>query len=486
MIRLPKQNASNETTGLALKQTIFSWNEGVRTIDKRFFVEDSDYYYFMDIEADYFEYTDYETIMPFERGRKANFKSIFKWKLRDYQEVIRSFIMDKLKRNITTTRILIELATGKGKTATACETFTKINKRFTILILPKYIDKWIGDINEYIDLNDDDYFVVRGGGLLVKLMEMKKSEVPRIVILSNRTIMNAMKDMRDGTYDEKYPMKLYDLMEHIGSTQLLVDEVHQEFESIYNANIILNPKFTLGLSATYYNDDYKVNQNLKKFFTKENKINPLELDRYRNVISIEFTLSENKKINNINFFTKSYCHNTFEGSLFRRKVILNKYLEMILFNFSRFVEDSEWHRDGKTLIFAGTAKMIDAIIKALKERYPKKDIRRYMGKDPLKNILEADITVTTIGSAGTALDVENLRTVYNTVSMASTNANNQVFGRLREIEGHFPNYIYHWSKNFPSHERHHNLRMRKLGPMVNKWSFADYDIDLAPVSKWGF
>jgi superfamily II DNA or RNA helicase len=481
MFRIAKGSDIGVVDRLRHELTTYEWKDGVRHEDRRFYVEDERYYYFLDTARKELKGTNAEEIKPFVGNANANFKSIAPFKLYDYQEIIRGFVMKQYRVRFGSIRTLVALATGKGKTAVACETFTKLNKRFSILILPKYVEKWILDINKYIDLTEDDYYIVKGGDSLIKLMEMEKKDIPRIVIFSNRTIYNAMVGMSTGEYGNKYPMPLYELMEHIGSSQLLVDEVHQEFNSIYNSAIMLNPHFLLGLSATFNADDKSVKRHLDNFFFTRDRINPLQVEKYRRITSIHYTIGFMKWVKWKSYFTGGYCHITFEGSIMRNGKLLNAYIEMLLHTYEDEVVRNKDANKGKTLIFASTAKMIDKLVYAFKIKYPDKDIRKYMGKDPLSNILEADLTFTTLGSSGTAIDVPNLRTVINTVSMKSTNQNDQVFGRLRAIDGYTPNYVYLWSESVGSQGAHHHYRMNLFKDRVLKWTLKDYYKDLLPM-----
>jgi len=72
--------------------------------------------------------------------------------------------------------------------------------------------------------------------------------------------------------------------------------------------------------------------------------------------------------------------------------------------------------------------------------------------------LEADITVSTFQSSGTALDIPKLITCLQTVNMGSMQANLQSIGRLRDIGKHV-RYIYFYANNIPSHRKYHFQRM---------------------------
>ena len=72
---------------------------------------------------------------------------------------------------------------------------------------------------------------------------------------------------------------------------------------------------------------------------------------------------------------------------------------------------------------------------------------------------EADIIVSTPGSAGTGTDIENLRTVLMTIASGSDILNKQSLGRLRELpNGDTPIYAYTWIRNIQAHCNYQEIR----------------------------
>lgn len=486
MIKVPKGVNSikgeykGELASLIRRQEVYRFEDGARILDKQFYCEDKNNFYFLNKLKSLLTSTKYEEILPNEKRVSAKFKSNSPFSLRDYQEVIKKFVKKRLKRLYT--RVLVALDTGKGKTLVGCNIFVTHNIRFSILILPKYIEKWISDIKKNIKLTDDDYYLVQGSESLIKLMMMKKKDIPRIIIYSNRTLLNAIKHMNvfGEIYSDRYPMALTDLMGHTGSTQLLIDESHQEFNSLYLCVIMLNPRMVLGLSATFDTDEQDSKQHFLDMFPAVDRVNPLDIDKYRSCIAMEYHVGRGDKVWCTNYYTKNYCHLTYEKNITRSPKLLEAYLTMIEdIVLVRYIGNKE-SRKGKMLIFASSKIMIELIIGKLKKAYPAVDIRRYMGEDPLANVLDAEICVTTIGSAGTAIDIENLREVLMTVSVSSTNANIQAFGRLRQIPDFTPNFTYIWSKDIGTQINHHKVKMGLYGKRTTSFKVEEYGVDLLP------
>jgi superfamily II DNA or RNA helicase len=486
MVIVPKKDNmlmgsyGQELKDLISRQEVYRYEDGERIIDKRFYSECKDNFYFMNKMKHFLTKTIIKEIEPFSGSVKANFKSNSKFDLYDYQKVIKKFVLTRLKSKRRFNKILVSLDTGKGKTLTACNIYTTLNIRFTILILPKYIEKWINDVQKNIKIKREEFLVIQGSDSLEKLMRMKKKDVPRIIIFSNRTMLNALKNMEDGTYNERFKVPLWDLMKFIGSRQLLIDEAHQEFHSLYLVATVLNPKFLLGLSATFDTDERESKKHFLDMFPGIDRINPLGLDKYRNVTAVEYRVGRASDLNVTNYFTKAYCHTTFETSLMRKSQMLEGYLTMIAeIAFMKYFSQKD-KNSGRLLIFANTRIMIEHIIRRLKREHPSYDIRKYMGEDPLENILDAQVCVTTLGSAGTAIDIEDLRQIIMTTSQASTNGNIQAFGRLRQIPDHIPDFTYLWSMDIGTQQNHHRTKMNLFRERTLKYSKEDYGIDLWP------
>jgi ERCC4-related helicase len=96
--------------------------------------------------------------------------------------------------------------------------------------------------------------------------------------------------------------------------------------------------------------------------------------------------------------------------------------------------------------------------KYLKKKYPQLDVRRYCEDDPYEDVIEPDIRVTTILSAGTALDIPQLITVIMTNSVNSPVANLQTLGRLRELKDREVCFYYLFCEEIKKHVEYHHAR----------------------------
>ena len=479
MLVMQKSGFSNPE--ILQQQTVYKWEDGQKLVDAKMYTEDDEFYYFLNEALEGKEYiVNKAEVPPYESKTSAKLKFMSKFNLFDYQETIKKFLLRRFKKVIPN-RLLVTLAPGKGKTLVACNTLVKINRRFAIVVLAQYIDKWISDVKKNMNITGEDIYVVQGKKSLTKLMGMKKKEIPKIVIFSNRTLLNVIKRMEDGTYGEDFNIPLYGLLEHCDIDTVLLDEVHQEFVSIYKIIMMLNPRRTLGLSATFSTDNRALKPHFEDFFKSFNRINPLGKDKYRNVTSVQFKFSNTRGINYINWFTKAFGHVNLEASILKFPTISKRYLDMIEYMvLKKYIKRPKGTR-GRCLIFVSTIAMAEQVVARLQSKYPDFDIRKYTGEDQMKNVLEPDICCSTLGSAGTAIDIDQLTTVIQTVSILSSNANIQSFGRLREIDGRDDlNFVYLWTEDISSMKSHHMNRIRLFDGDYIKWYYETYPVDINP------
>lgn len=105
-------------------------------------------------------------------------------------------------------------------------------------------------------------------------------------------------------------------------------------------------------------------------------------------------------------------------------------------------------------------------------KYPALKVRRYCEQDPFDNLNEADLIITTVISAGTAVDIANLRVVVQTVCISSSVANIQTLGRLRKLSGdRDTRFCYIYADNLNKQRSYHNRRVELFSNRVANHKF---------------
>lgn len=100
--------------------------------------------------------------------------------------------------------------------------------------------------------------------------------------------------------------------------------------------------------------------------------------------------------------------------------------------------------------------------------------------------MEPDIRVSTVLSAGTGIDIKNLRVCILTQALSSIKANIQAFGRLRELKGDTrgTQFYYLNCRNIPQHLIYHDKKVELLRERTKAQLTLDYDKRLGKYGDW--
>ena len=365
---------------------------------------------------------------------------------------------------------LVDLEMGRGKSLIAAYAVTELNMRTAILVLPKYIEKWVEDVKKYTDVNDDEIFIIQGYNSILTLLKDGFDKY-KFIIISMRTMANYIND-----YEEKSSnviMSPYDFFLKSGIGVLLNDETHQEFHAVYKTTLYMDAYKFIGLSATLDTNQLDIKNIHHILFPLDRRIsNIVEYVKYIDVYAIRYSISTNKGIAYKTHM--GYNHIKYEQSILRNPLFRSNYIDMIL----HYIEVGYYNRrksGDKALVFASTIDMCTLLTKAIQNKYPNLDVRRYVEDDPYENLMNADISISTTLGAGTAVDIPQLLTVIQTISMGSLQANKQSFGRLRNLGDTETRFYYTYCGNIGDQYRLHKDRKTQLMPMSKSYHFIEYD-----------
>lgn len=396
---------------------------------------------------------------------KLNLKLSNKFILREYQDTT----VDMLTSDDAESQQLVDLKTGYGKGIISIAGLCKIDMKTGIIIKPNYIEKWIIELKEKTDIEDEDIFIIRGSESIYKLMT---DEVDfKIAIISLRT-MSLYIDRYLRNEEEIHPIHI---LRKIHAGVLLNDETHQEFYAVYLSNLFLAPKRFIGLSATMVHRDANMVKIYNSMFpTRINNV--VEYTENVDVVAISYSMLIPKKFK---FKTpQGYNHVKFEQSLVQYPKLLNGYLDMITHYVQTVYCDVRKNKQ-KLIIFASTIAFCTILTNHLKKVFKEYNVVRFTQDDSYDELMASDIAVSTLLKAGTALDIKGLIAVVNTVPMASMQYNQQSAGRLREIDDTDTTYYYLYSINIPDHIRLHKERRSSLDGKTKSYKYDRYDKTLS-------
>lgn len=389
-----------------------------------------------------------------------------KFLLRDYQEAYSSILTNPNAK----ASLLVDLPTGYGKTLISMYSIVKLNLRTMIVVLPKYIEKWIDDVKKYTNVEDEDIFVVQGGDTLQELMNDNDISY-KFIIVSMRTMSNFISDYE--TNPHGCTMSPQKFIEHLKVGVMLNDETHQHFHALVKICLYTNVLRMIGLSATLDSNQKDIKEIYNLVFKPENRVsNLIEYTPYIHTKAISYRIAN---LRNIKYkLPQGYNHNLYEQSILKNPVLLKSYIEMIKYYVKESYIDRKEKGD-KLLIFCANVTMCTVIANQLKTEYQDIDVRRYVEDDPYENIINAEISVSTNLSAGTAIDIPGLISVIQTVSISSLQANLQAFGRLRKIPDKEVWYYYIYSPDIRNQYKMHKERKSILYNRSKEFLYSEYN-----------
>ncbi len=391
------------------------------------------------------------------------------WTLRDRQPEVVDFIMREMDGDYNSR--LVTLPTGYGKGSTALWAICQRNQRTIVIVLPKYIEKWVADIQKSTTATDKDIITVQGSDYLRGLIHLGKTQSCKqdFIIISTKT-WNIFIDsyLEDRDYcREEYGCTPDELTELLGAGTLLVDEIHEHLHAVYRMFCFLHIGKAIGLSATFLSNDYFVEFIQKTMFPKEIRFQNVQMEQYIEAYGISYSISHDsmKKIKTSERFSTTYSQNAFEKSILKSNTILRNYMNLVIEVVDNGFMD-RFEKGHKCVIFVRRIDMCEQIVQAIKNRWPNLDVRKYTEGDPYENLLDADVRVTTQQSAGTAHDIPGLMTNITLDNMNSAQANIQCMGRLRKPASGTARYFAVYSESIPKHVKYHQERRNLLSGRV--------------------
>lgn len=363
---------------------------------------------------------------------------------RDYQIPLIEYILQPGK--IKT----INLGTGLGKTFTSLTSAARYGKRLLIQVPGKYFEKWIGDVIEaYPGLSPDRIAAVRGSKALLELLTLANDPDAEfdVVIITSTTLRNYIKlyelDRFYGLPEDIYvpPEKLY---QHLGIGFRIIDEVHENFHMNFTADLYTHIPKALYLSATLESDDRFTNRMYEIAYPLDTRENGGIISKYTEVLSLHYDINHDPKKIRCSGFGGKYSHTEYEKWLIRNKGHLQNYLRMIerVTNKEYITKKVDSQR---MLVFAATVEMCEIIRDHLRKAFPGLNINKYNSEDDYEILMTSDISISTLGSSGTAVDIADLLVCLMTTALSKMQANLQALGRLRQLfkyPDQTPKFVY--------------------------------------------
>ena len=390
-----------------------------------------------------------------------------KFVLYDYQEEGVEYVVDPAPNNIAP---LVMVPTGGGKTVMACSAAAVLGKRLAIGVLAQYIDKWVKDVKDILGIEKKEICVIQGSDILERATLYPGSgyQMPKIFIYSINTMNKWFDIYAESPSDprlEAYGCMPYEFFEHLKIGTLILDEVHQHPYAIFRQYCYADVPKVINLSATMLTKQYVLKTVQGMMFPKTKRFDKIKMKKYINYFACQYQITDFHRgyIQTTEWMQNTYSHSAFEKSIMssRNKVVKERYFKLILDLFEQTHMKRRIPGD-KALIFFFSKAMAMEMAERIKARWPSLKTDWYLAGSNYGTIFEMDVICSTVLKSGTALDIPNLRDVYQTISLDSPNANVQALGRLRELKrpnDNDVNYYQIYSSSIPKHLDYHESRM---------------------------
>lgn len=344
-----------------------------------------------------------------------------------------------------------------------------LGKRTAIILKGGYIDKWIGDIEGAYGAEKGSLMVIRGIPQLRAALEMARLGAfkARVVVISHKTMQMYLQYYEQHGVDEFIPVAPMDFYKHLGVGVRLIDEVHQEFHCNFRQDLYTHVPLTVSLSATLESDQ-KFYEDMYRILWPAGTWAPeMEYDKFIAVKALWYRIRDVSKFRWLNFM-RQYSHTELEKSILKNPAALTAYCDMII-DITRLAFIEKMEKGQKMIIYVATVSLATILADQLAAIHPNLLINRYVSEDEYDDLVGADIAVTTLQSAGTGVDIPNLRINLMTTALSSKQSNIQVLGRTRRLKDWpdvTPEFYFLSARDIDKHVQYAKQKKEKLDGKV--------------------
>lgn len=337
-----------------------------------------------------------------------------------------------------------------------------MGERIVVMIPPKYFGLWIKALREtYIDI-ENRYVTVSGSDELKGLMSKAvEGDFPWDVILISSATYRAYIDnfekwgqevIRQGY--EVPPPVFHDLIQ---AGVQINDEIQDDPGLVFRIDIFTNIRKQIYLSATPFTGSDFVTRMIDVMVPHHMGVPLPETPAYINVVGLLYSEPNIQKTDYLTPFKGTYNHARYETRMLKKKKRLDRYFKMVR-RIVNGVYAKDREKGQKLLILCSTVDFIKALTKFLNTSFPDLRVGMHVSGSDYKKLLSNDITVSTIKSSGTGVDIPDLREVIMLQATDSKKDNIQVLGRLRRMKNFpetTPRFTYLICRNINKHVVYH-------------------------------
>lgn len=373
----------------------------------------------------------------------------------------------------------LTIQTGQGKSATSLFINHRKQERFCLITRPQYLEKWVIDLKKMYEIKDDEILIVQGRKVLTALIQaMKEDRIGHLkaILISNRTYLSFIKEyeaLEQGIYDT-FGCTPEEFLPLLKVNTLYVDEGHQDSRIMFKTYLYSRVNKIVVMSATFDPDDPFLKKVTEVMYPKASRYQPKLSNQHTDAYRISYRFDNPRAIRCE--ARGNYSHMAFEKSIMRNKAVERNYYAMIAF-YLRHQYLNTRKPGYKAIVFCFTVAMCTALRDYLREVFQEEGLKvgRYTQEDTYETLLESDIVITTLMSAGTGVDIPGLYVGIMTVALKSTQANIQTLGRLRKMpDGTTPKFFWMSNQDNPKHRLYDKEKFVIFKPITKSLGNFDY------------
>ncbi len=238
------------------------------------------------------------------------------------------------------------------------------------------------------------------------------------------------------------------------------DEFQEDPGLVFRTDIFSNVDKQIYLSATPFTGSDFVTRMIDVMLPAETACPLPEYDQYINVIGLLYNDPGITSKDFLTPFKNTYNHARYETRLLKHRKRLDRYCSMV-----RKVITGIYYKDRipgqKILVLCATVEFIKHLTQYLNTAFPDLRVGMHVAGSDFRKLETNDITVSTIKSSGTGVDIADLREVLLLQSTDSKKDNIQILGRLRRMKNypdHTPRMTYMVCMDCPQSVKYHNSK----------------------------
>lgn len=345
-----------------------------------------------------------------------------------------------------------------------------LGHRVMVMLPPKYFGLWEEALdNTYKDIQMRYVRVSGSPDLKVLIDKVQAGELTDVdvFLVSNITYRNYIEafENNNGVIEQLgYNVTPFRFHELLGIGLQINDEIQEDPGLLFRIDMYTNVAKQIYLSATPFTGNDYVTKMIDVMLPESTKVRLPKYESYIDCVGVLYNDIGIRPKDYLTPFKNTYNHARYETVMRDRPKRLKQYFEMI----DRLVEGlySKDRLPGqKLLILCSTVAFIELMVEHLTKRFPDLGVYGYTSGSSYEKLLASDITVSTIKSAGTGVDIPNLREVLLCQATDSKKDSIQILGRLRPLRDFkdvTPRLTYLCCENIPHHCRYARNKEKHL------------------------